>query len=84
MFPVLQDDIRKKVFEILSAYFQDNCQAWILDSEGNWNRLCPVQGEKNFRVQAHFHSRAAQAQEHPGPARREFIVRRSPPSKNIE
>ena len=84
MFPVLQSETRKMVFGFLSAYFRDNCRSWQLDSEGVWKQLEPVQGEKPFRVQSYFHSLAAnaQAEEHPGPARGEFTVRRSPPSGN--
>jgi hypothetical protein len=53
-----------------------------LDSEGLWTRLAPAPGEKPFRLQTYLHSMAAKAQanEHPGPATGEFIVRRSPPS----
>ena len=81
MFPLLQEDTRKTVFETLSAYFRDNCQAWLLGPQGNWTRLTPGFGEKPFRAQTHFHARAAkaQAEEHPDPARSEFIVRRSTP-----
>ena len=84
MFPVLPSDARKTVYEFLSAYFRDNCQAWNLDSEGAWERLKPAPGEKPFRAQAYFLSLAASAHaaEHPGPARGEFTVRRSPPSGN--
>jgi polyphosphate kinase len=82
MFPVLQEDLRKAVFETLAAYFRDNCQSWLLDSEGVWTRLEPAPGEKPFRVQSYLYSRAALAQteEHSGTARGEFIVRRSPPN----
>jgi len=78
MFPLLQEDSRKAVSEILAAYFRDNCQAWLLDSNSAWKRLEPAADEEAFRVQAYFHSRAAkaQAEEHPGTARGEFIVRR--------
>ena len=84
MFPLLQDDTRKEVFEILSAYFRDNCQSWLLDSLGAWTRLEPAAGEKPFRAQAHFSARAAKvhAWEHPGLTRGEFTVRRSPPNRN--
>jgi len=84
MFPVLQDDVKKTIFENLSAYFRDNCQAWLLNSKGVWTRIEPPPGEKPFRIQAYIHSQAAKAQsdEHPGPARGEFIVRRSSPNGN--
>jgi len=83
MFPVLSNDLRKIVQENLLAYFQDNCHAWLLDSTGNWTRLEPAPGEQPFRAQAYFLSKASKAHEevHPGAARGEFVVRRSPPSK---
>ena len=86
MFPILSEDSRKEVFKILSAYFRDNSQAWLLDSEGVWTRLEPPPGEKPFRAQAYFLSQAAkaQAEEHLGAARGEFIVRRSLPNENKE
>jgi polyphosphate kinase len=84
MFPILQENLRKMLFENISAYFKDNCQAWCLGSDGIWTRLEPAPGEEPFRVQTHFLSRAAKAQveEHPDSARGEFIVRRSSPSEN--
>ena len=84
MFPVLQDDLRKLVFDNLSAYLQDNNNAWELNSSGNWKRNEPAPGEKVFRAQVHLHSRAAKAhtEEHPGPSHGEFVVRRSPPGRN--
>jgi polyphosphate kinase len=79
MFPILSEDARKLILENLSAYFRDNCQAWHLDSGGNWTRSVPAPGEESFRAQAFFHSRAvkAQAQEPAGQGRGEFIVRRT-------
>jgi len=55
-----------------------------LDSSGAWSRLEPGEGEKPFRIQSYFHSMAskAQAEEFPGSSSDEFIVRRSPPSKD--
>ena len=81
MFPVLQDNLKKTVSEILSAYFRDNCRGWLLDSEGVWTRLRPAPDEEKFRVQAYFHAEAAktQAKEHFGSGRGEFIVRRKAP-----
>ena len=84
MFPILQNDLRGKVFDILSSYFRDNCQAWLLDKEGAWARIQAASGEEQFRVQSYFHSLSAKAhaKEHPGPGRGEFIIRRSPPAGN--
>jgi len=78
MFPVLDDGLRREIYGILIAYFRDNSHAWHLDSSGAWKRLAPAPGEKPFRVQAYFQSRAAktEAEAHPGVGRGEFIVRR--------
>ena len=81
MFPVLQENLRKLVIENLSVYFRDNSNAWLLDSEGLWKRLEPAPGEKAFRAQAFFLSRAAKLNTEEQPARGDFIVRRSPPGK---
>ena len=85
MFPVLQEDLRKQVFDNLSAYLQDNCQSWVLDPSSNWKRNEPEPGEKAFRAQVYLHSRAGKAQtkEYTGAVQGEFVVRRSPPGKGI-
>ncbi|MDR1300918.1 MAG: polyphosphate kinase 1 [Treponema sp.] len=79
MFPVLQEDLRRQVLAILEAYFQDNCQAWILGSDGVWRR--PLSGEKPYRVQTALLAHAREIAEHPWASREEFIVRRSPPGE---
>jgi polyphosphate kinase len=83
MFPVLSEELRRTIIKGLSSYFKDNTQAWLLEPSGAWTRLEPESGEKPFRIQAYFHSRASTAHETelPGSANGEFIVRRSPPSK---
>jgi polyphosphate kinase len=82
MFPVLQENLRKTLVDNLSAYFRDNCQAWFLDAEGAWARLEPGPDREPFRAQAYFYSQAAKAQAEEHHGKGEFIVRRSPPSKN--
>ncbi|MDR1031185.1 MAG: polyphosphate kinase 1 [Treponema sp.] len=79
MFPVLQEDLRRQVLGILEAYFQDNCQAWILGSDGVWRRS--LDGEKPYRVQTVLLAHAREIAEHPWASREEFIVRRSPPGE---
>jgi len=83
MFPVLSEELRKTIIKGLSSYFKDNTNAWLLESSGAWKRLEPGPDEKPFRIQAYFHSAASKARETelPGSANGEFIVRRSPPSK---
>jgi polyphosphate kinase len=77
MFPVLQENLRRRLREILEAYFRDNTQARILDENGNWNLLNPAPGESPFRIQEYLLSRAAA--EYPEASRTGFTVRRSPP-----
>jgi polyphosphate kinase len=76
MFPVLQEDLRRRLREILEAYFRDNTQARILDENGDWTLLSPAPGESPFRIQEYLLSRAAA--ECPETSRTGFTVRRSP------
>ncbi|MCL2007234.1 MAG: polyphosphate kinase 1 [Treponema sp.] len=84
MFPVLQDDLRKLMFDNLQAYLQDNTNAWVLSSTGSWRRKEPASGENPFRAQVYLHSRASKAntEEHSAAVQAEFVVRRSPPGKS--
>jgi polyphosphate kinase len=81
MFPVLQEDIRSEILDILEAYFRDNCQARQLGSNSVWTRLQPAPGETPFRVQEYLLAQAAEAAEHSLAQKPEFVVRRSPPSE---
>jgi polyphosphate kinase len=76
MFPVQDERIREELVDGLNAYFRDNCQARVLDSDGAWKRLEPAQEETPFRVQKEMLSRAAMESDGPGPVKQEFIVRR--------
>jgi polyphosphate kinase len=76
LFPVLDEKIKNELRERLAGYFQDNCQARSLDSEGKWTRLQPAAGEKPYRIQRELLSRAAHEAENPGPVKQEFVVRR--------
>lgn len=55
MFPVLDDALRSRVHEILSAYFQDNSKAHRLNPDGSWTRIRPAAGEKPFSAQVAFY-----------------------------
>ncbi|GHU04421.1 RNA degradosome polyphosphate kinase [Spirochaetia bacterium] len=76
MFPVLQEEIKNQVREILLAYFKDNSQSWELNSDGRWRRP-ETAAEEKFRVQTSFLERAERASA-PLISAPEFIVRRSP------
>src|SRR5690606_5204784 len=45
-FPVVDPKLAQRVYhEGLDIYLKDNCQAWVMDSEGNYNKLQPAEGE---------------------------------------
>jgi polyphosphate kinase len=81
LFPVQDEKIRLELLDVLNAYFQDNCQARVLDSSGAWKRRSPPPGEAPFRVQKDTLSRAARESDSPWPVKQEFIVRRSAPGE---
>ena len=77
MFPVQDDKIRSEFVDRLNSYFRDNCQARILDSNGDWKKVEPAPGEALFRVQKDMLSRAAVQADSPVPIIQDFTVRRS-------
>jgi polyphosphate kinase len=81
MFPIQDEKIRAELIDVINAYFRDNCQARVLDSNGAWERLSPASGDTPFRVQKDMLSRAARDSDSPDPVKQEFIVRRRPPSE---
>ena len=86
MFPVLQEDIKARLRDILDAYSRDTAQARLLSSDGSWKRRTPAKGEAPFSVQEYLLSLAAKAganlwaprqEEAPGvEAWKAFVVRR--------
>jgi len=82
LFPVLDELLRGELYEILWSYFNDNCKASLLDSDGKWTQLTPPHGEKPFRVQKEMLDRAARGSDIPSPVKMEYTVRRSPPAEN--
>jgi polyphosphate kinase len=82
MFPVLQEDLKSRLHEILEAYFKDNAQAWLLGNDGRWTPRKPPEGEASFSAQEYFLALAAAEAELP--VQQEFVVRRSPPVQERE
>jgi polyphosphate kinase len=80
MFPVLQEDLKLRIRDILGAYCRDTAQAWKLNPGGSWSRLSPAGGEAPFSAQEQFLSQAEKAGENLWAPRGEFVVRRSPPA----
>jgi len=82
LFPVKDEKLHAGLYTVLNDYFRDNCQSSALDSSGNWTSLTPAKDEKPFRIQKEILARAARSNENPGPAKKEYTVRRSPPVIN--
>jgi polyphosphate kinase len=81
MFPVIQEDMKARIYGILEAYFRDNTRARLLGNDGRWTKIAPPPGEEPFTVQEYFLARAAEAAETPWVSKQEFVVRRSPPAE---
>jgi polyphosphate kinase len=81
MFPILQEDIRRRIFDILEAYFRDTSHARLLGQDGVWTPLEPPPGEEPFRVQEYLLALAGKASGNPWAPKQEFIVRRGPPER---
>jgi polyphosphate kinase len=78
MFPVLQEDIRERLRDVLEACFRDNRQSWELDPGGRWTRIQPETAPESFAMQDYLLSKAAEAAGPLWTAKQEFVVRRSP------
>ena len=51
-FPILDDKLRARTYkEGLEIYLKDNCQAWIMNSDGSYTRLQPQEGEERISAQ---------------------------------
>jgi polyphosphate kinase len=59
MFPILQEDTKQSVLEILRSYFMDNSHAWLLGAHGSWTRL--EEEGVHFRAQKRFLAMAEKA-----------------------
>ena len=57
MFPVLQEDIKKEILDMLELYFADNTKAHVLGSSGLWRRKARKPMEKRARAQAALQER---------------------------
>ena len=78
MFPILQENIRKTIRDILMLYFSDNVKAHYLQPDGTWVRRSPLKGEKSLRIQELFYEAEKKRKEmFEQEPQREFTVRRS-------
>lgn len=78
MFPVLQENIRKEIRDILQLYFTDNRKSHFLQSDGSWVRRKPINGEQPVRIQEVLHEAEKKRRElFEQQPQKEFVVRRN-------
>ncbi len=53
-FEIRQKAIREQIRSHLELFLADNCQAWVLDGEGKYERLSPAKGEDRISAQETF------------------------------
>lgn len=53
-YPVENNKLKKRIIDNLNIYLQDNTQAWILHSEGNYSRLHPKDDETSISAQQYL------------------------------
>ena len=82
LFPIPQPAHKRRIAAALDTYFRDNTRARQLRPDGEWRLRSPLEGERKFRAQEHFASRARQAaRKRSGAERRALSVRRRPPAE---
>lgn len=80
MFPVLQDDLKRRVLEILKLYFRDDLRARVLGPDGTWSPVPRAAGDPGFRVQERLYQATKDEVEAVlREPKQEFVVRRRPP-----
>lgn len=54
-FPILDEKLRKRAYkEGLEIYLNDNCQAWVMDTEGAYHRLSPEADQERISAQEYL------------------------------
>ncbi|MDA3951688.1 MAG: polyphosphate kinase 1 [Spirochaeta sp.] len=80
MFPVENRDIQRRIRKLLDLYFEDNCKAHELASDGSWTRVQPHKTAPRVRTQEIVYQRIRERLSGDEPEnRQEFKVRRRPP-----
>jgi polyphosphate kinase len=51
MFPINDKSIQEKIMKLLDTYWKDNTKSWRLLSDGNYEKISPAKGEKQFCAQ---------------------------------
>jgi len=82
MFPIEQDNLKRRVKHMLEVFCSDNVKAHEMNSEGSWQRRVPGPRDELVRAQELFQQEAqAGAEAEKPPHQREFTVRRRPPDE---
>lgn len=80
MFPIEQDDLKRRVKEMIEAYFEDNTQSWVLSSDGSYHPLQFAEGEDPYQVQKRLYQKAQKLNKTPDLTDKKiFNVRKTPP-----
>ena len=54
-FPIIDEKLKKRAFkEGLEIYLKDNSQAWVMNSEGHYQRLVPEEGAERISAQEYL------------------------------
>ena len=78
MFPVRDETARKRIRDILDAYFKDNVKAHTLGSNGKWKKRKPAEGEEPYSAQVAFYDIVKRRKEVDEAPEEELEVRRRP------
>jgi polyphosphate kinase len=78
MFPVRDEAARKRIREVLSAYFLDTAKAHRLQPNGRWKKVKPAEGERPYSAQAAFYEAVKRRQALAEAPTEELEVRRRP------
>lgn len=62
VFPVLDEDLKKQVIEIVQIQLKDNKKAHILKRDGSYEKVKPLEGEKTLNSQEYFVKQAKRKQ----------------------
>jgi polyphosphate kinase len=53
-FPIRQKPLKQRLMKDLRLFLADNCQAWVLNSDGTYEKLQPAGGEAPVSAQQMF------------------------------
>jgi polyphosphate kinase len=83
MFPVEQNDLKRRLLKFLEIFFQDNVKAHLLQSDGSYVKKQPKGKEDKRRSQELiFKMLSDRSGEIQKQDTKEFVVRRKSPEKN--